>query len=1133
MARDDKDEEILRAQNKSQLELIKVNVEKVKKDVSEVSTFTKKEIDSVIKKMEQLISKIEKSQEAAMRQNKSAYDFMLSSQEKLSVEQEKAMMKQVRDYQKLSVQIIKNDEEHLKALEKQRQYNKENMEAITQTARKVSQNRVESQQATQNMIQQVLKGNFTGITSALSDKRIAGIEAKMNQADNDFMSGKMSLSQYKSTMSGLTDNMSKLQNSAKLFNYAAQAISTMADIWIKRFEAGMNNIVDKYESTFQAQAVQTGINEKEYFRKQKEMQDSLNKQGLQNNIAISEVMQATSDYVNSGVTNMAQAMQLGEQSAITKSLAPYLDTQSDAYVSLSQMFGPKFQKSIAGIGAAVSDSVGQNRFTVKNLSSIIDMLNPIMLASEKEILGQDELAYLESMKAKGYSEQAVLQMMHDVKEIKENPLGVLDNGNITQKMLAARGADYVANADLTDLMYESQNLYSELRGNATGYEKAALLKATGLEGTHSWLMSNQREDSINKESYNIARSAANSTTAYQNRLAKLAQDQYTTAKTEKDILAENLSLDVAIAQEKWPDLIKAVKEILPGIASLFATWAGGKLFSGLFGKSGSGFMSGLGSKATNSIGSGLMNVGLAMNPGSQSVAGSIATGAAGVAGTAALIGGGSYLAYDGIKDVGNDFKNGKTARGVADIAEIGGGAVAAGTATVAIGSSIASGAGLSAGIAAAATNPIGWVALAIAGIGLAGKAAYDYAEYCKKSTDATEELNAQTEEQLRNMKASHKTEMDALNEYNQKIQKTTDVETAKQLIIDSGIATEAELQSEQYKSIDALKELTQQYINSKNTMNEDSEKYLQGLKEMTNQKQNEFIGEYLKKYGEDKDHGDLTYEDKQSINEYGLQMQKYIEDLVNSGEIDNESNKHAKYMWEHGILDKNYYDDNLTEDDYRILFREGTNADRRVVGKNMLAKDKYYNSLLASGTYTKKVLGYKYDYDTINSNEEQISKYLSGLRSAALSGDKGSVEGYIQSLKLAGVNSINDIPEKYRSEIQSALDSVGASYAIGSDYIRSNGQFAYLHEGEAVLTKSAAALLRSRTNVDISSVSGVADALSANSTMTKEQVSSIVTAISNQTIQLIQKMDQILNSISANRRMPTYNQSLINLGSTK
>lgn len=155
----------------------------------------------------------------------------------------------------------------------------------------------------------------------------------------------------------------------------------------------------------------------------------------------------------------------------------------------------------------------------------------------------------------------------------------------------------------------------------------------------------------------------------------------------------------------------------------------------------------------------------------------------------------------------------------------------------------------------------------------------------------------------------------------------------------------------------------------------------------------------------------------------------------------------------------------------------------------------------------------------------------------------GLVNGIKNSLKSFAVNIADkigqgnnvaswfpeDMPTLEYSKMQSMPDI--SSYATGTDYIKANGQFAYLHEGEAVLTKSAATLLRTQTSENISTASGVTSALEANSSISKEYITTIVTAINDQTAALIAKMDEIYQKILANNYRGRYSSSLVELKS--
>lgn len=1078
-----------------ELKLIQMNVEQTKKDVADISTYAQKEINTITNAIDKALSKLE----ALNKKSKGSYENM-SQQEKKLFQEQMRYVRTLDNEREKSLKKAQSEED--KALKNQRQ-----KYLAYHDSRIASENSRSAYQS--QAIGQALRGNVSGAMNSMVNMRQADQRARIASGEDNlrrlFENGTIGQEKFESGMENFSKMTGKLDKSAgkfqaagTIFQTAVNGITKMVSIWLTRFDNGINKIADTYENIYQKQAVLSGVNEKQYQQAQKDMRDNIKQMGLEDNLAVTEVMNETSDYISRGITDFGKASQMGQLSAINKVLAPYLDMQSDAITSL-ELAMPGISKSMSGIGKYISDTVGQNRFTQKNLQNLIELTEPVSLAAKKDLLGEEGLAMIEDLVAGGMDMQTATQMATDIAGAVADPLKALQGDNVALASAIAAGE-----RDFTGIAkYAMGTQRSIMRGTDGDLGSAAALQSAGLWGVYNYDFDKEFSRVINNQDSGKYKET-NPTKTYEDLVTKFSNGDLTTAKQEKDILAENLAVDVAIYKERWPDLYEVIREVGGAIVKALALWIGSKLLGGLLGKGG---------------GTGLLGK-LAGGGGKHAAAGSTFSS---VVAPVAQIAGGGLAIYDGVKDIGTDFNNARkgdqysgyaTGRTAMDVVEIGAGATAVGAgALTALG---------------VATGPVGWIALGVAGLAAAGKAAFDYAEYCEKSTDATENLTKQTEAQLKQMQDNHYKEMSSLNEFNERIQQTNDVETAKKLMIEAGIATESELQGEQYNSIKALKELTQTYVDSKKAMNEDTEKYFQDLKNMTNDEQKGFIKDYLKKYGEDMDYKNLGEKDKAAINEYGKQMQLYIQDLVDSGEIDNESNKHAKYMWEHGILDKNYNDD-LTEDDYRILFREGTNADRRQVGNNMLSLDKYYNGLMASGTNSKDVLGWKYNYNAINGNEEEISGKVSSLIAASKSNDKSSVESYVSALKLLGVNSLDNLPDNMKTDVQNALNAVGInSYAIGSNYIPENG-LAYLHEGEAVLTKAAANILRSNTNFNASSVYGVSDAIQNGSTLNREGFNLVVNAIKDQTAQLIAKMDQILAAVTQNKYTPKYNSKLINL----
>lgn len=1133
--RNNNDDDILKAQNDSQLELIKLNVEKVKKDISDVSIFTKKEIDSVVRKMDQLIARVEKSNQAMAKKNMSAYEFMAASQDKLSKEQEKAAQKQLDGYMKYINEVLKGEKELQKQKEEtakkqeeiqkqQREGAKELLDIYQHNQQEMMAKQKQQQTDTKNAISEAIKGNFGNIAILKNNMKKQNVLDQMDAIKTAVGDGKMSAAAGKKQMSGLLDQMkaldtsgAKIQAGAQVFQVAADGFKKIMSNWLNRFTTGMDKIIDTYESTFQAQAVQTQISEDQYFDRQRDMQESLNKQGLQNNIAITDVMQATADFTKSGITNMTQAMSMGEQSAISKVLAPYLDMQSESMTSL-EIAMPGITKSLAGIGAHISDTVGQNRFTVKNLQSLIDLTEPISLSAKKDMLGEEGLAMIEDLVSKGMDMQTATQMATDIADAVRDPLGKGINSN----NVAIASAIAAGKRDFTGIAsYAMETERDIMRGTDKDLGSAAALDSAGLWGVYNYDFEKNFGEAINN--LKAGKYKGDTSSKYQERLQRLANDQYTTALSEKEILAQSLSLDMAIAQEKWPDLMSVIRAILPGIAQLFGVWIGGKLLGKAFGLGGGkgGLLSGAGSKLagfggtlktglTSGFAPGAAKVAGAGKLGFMSGTGGAIAGAAGVAAGGAMAIKGGMDVYSDIKNNDVSWKTGASAVGAA------GGAVGAG-ALLALG----------------ASNPIGWAALAVGGAALGIRKFGEMMEKQKEALgDSMVQMTEQIDNEIKEREKDQDKQMRQLKIAKEQVNRSTDLESAKRILIENGISTEEELQKAQYNNKEALLALTDTYIASTKKLNQDSNQITKDLKTMVAKDKSDYINStkdfmsYLvkgvgqkKMYKIDDSERALTEETIRAVATYGKanydklddNQKKIVDKIRNTGSGDG-----IGLNWEEIDSIVNEMDNHKTEMGTLINAALGDSSILQEFSTNELAMQR---------------LGNKSQY--LGFDENKAASLLTQALESGVSDDRArSLLDQFKSVTM--IDDVNKFPDATKEKINSIVTSHNlGSYAIGSDYISANGQLAYLHEGEAVLTKTAADILRSQTSASISTAHGVSSALLANSSMSTEHIASIVTAISNQTMQLIQKMDQIINSISAGRRISPYDQSMINLGSSK
>ena len=861
-----------------------------------------------------------------------------------------------------------------------------------------------------------------------------------------------------------------------------------------------------YRDTYTNVSVRTGINRQTYYDNQWNLNNRLSSLGLRDNVRSSEVQTMWNSLANTGM-NESQMFATAIDNVVTNKIVPYLDTTSQEFNLLNTRLNNDFVKDIRGINKANLEIAGNNYVTESLLNTIIDKVQPMSdEALQNLALGSTEItSFVNTLMSKGYDRDTAVSYATKYFQAQEYGDQMLSSGSTADKLFMT---DIMTNPNLnlydlddaTNIMALYGNRALEFAGNLGGYSSSingvvTNMVAHGLGYTYGDFSNAYKlldegltfTDIANNTSLTPAQLSAYSNQA----TSTFASGQNQTIEELQSVTLENFMNELAVMYETLGLTGPIIVSAIEGLGNILITWLGANLIGKFFGGSGSGLLGKVGS----AIKTGAGKVGTAAKTGLSTIGnGSMLAGV----GNLASVAGGAYLGYQGFSNMASDISNGEfnlgtglsTAQGIAGTTA----AVAGGTA---IGASLLGASGV-----AAAAGPIGWAALAVAGIVAAGKAAYDYS---KKSVDASEELKAATEAEIKTKKEANLQEEKELNKVYAQIRQTNDLEYAKQLAVNAGITTEAELREEQINTKDALVELTEEYISQKKKLNQDTTQYLSDLKGINDKEQKDFIEDFLTKYGIDKDYGDLTNEDKQVINSYGQEMQDYAREMIEAGNISadgktyaNDTYKHLAYMVEKGLLDHDYTDDNVTKGDYRILFREGTNADRRTAGKTMLLNDEIYNSLLANES-VRSVLGYKYDYNTMLGNEQSIATTLGELVYAANENDKDSVEGYVKTLKQLGVNSIDDLTGSAKEDLQNALNQVGIeSYRQGINNVPAD-QLAMLHQGEAVLTASTANELRNMTDVYRETTS---------------QTFNLDAIIQNQTSALIIKMDEIIRAIT-------------------
>ena len=370
--------------------------------------------------------------------------------------------------------------------------------------------------------------------------------------------------------------------------------------------------------------------------------------------------------------------------------------------------------------------------------------------------------------------------------------------------------------------------------------------------------------------------------------------------------------------------------------------------------------------------------------------------------------------------------------------------------------------------------------------GLIGVAGTAVARAMDTTVDLSQELEAQKQMVVDQVKTENDQLIDSMYEAKEAIKQSTSYEEAKQKALDYGIVTQEQLNSATEKSIDSLLNFADINIEKQKEMNDVAEQTIAAYEDVKNETKDKAGTSILELVNTAKMGGrsydDLSEDEKKKINAF---MQEYIKANKNSEDED--------IQWRLKQWGDAFNDDNLTKDDFNKIMN-GNNGTTSDLLEAWIATDAGAKALSSNENLQSYYGGY---YGTMNT--DTVQQYIL----SALNSSSGSdAKTYLKVLKSYGLGW-DQLPDATKTSlIEKFGDDVG-SYRSGLGYVPYDNYLANLHEGEAVLTASTANELRGL-------VSEYRE--SRSSQINFEAI------IQTQTETLVAKLDQVISAIN-DRRM--------------
>ncbi len=846
---------------------------------------------------------------------------------------------------------------------------------------------------------------------------------------------------------------SELSTSAKLISVVADTFNEAVGKFTSLFTGRLNRIADRANSQFQGISVQSGMSYSTYRSGVGGMNNTLkswNGYNLQDNIRTSDIQDMMSKLANTGM-GQEQLFANAIETVLTKEIVPYLELGTAEMQQFNHNTNGELLKQVRGIAKVNQEMFNDNSVATKYLQEQLNYLEPMSAAAELDLIQNSEemMGYYQGLKKQGLSDSQIAKEISKVRRIQDDASGVLQNGTTDEQLAVIygeqAGIDFTSDSfgvaksygkavsQISSMGPSSGGLNTYLFGNAMGLggRGQAIYGRLGLDRDKAASDAAEAGRRLKEEANEATQTFANggNQTKYQ----------------KQEITMENLSSEFAMIKTDMGVWFDVLTTAVKGIASILLAWAAGKALGGLSGVGtylNAGLQQGFAKGSTTAFGAGKLGF-------MSSTGGAIAGGAGILAGGA--------MAIKGTSDVINDFKEGDVNAGTAM------------SATGAVGGAVGAGSLIALG----ASNPVGWVALAIGGAALLGRSLYDSAHNFEK---AGKKVESEFNEVASRLQEESIQKEEHLVEIKENLKSNQDVEEARRKLIETGMLSDEDLQKAQKASREELEKLTEQYIQSTRDFSNEEQELLERIKNDKIDEANE-SAKSIKEWFEN----DFKKNDTSENNDVAKNLITNMAQQLNNKGAANWTGDEKKFMERY---QKNSRENKWGHDDVKWVLEGGGSW----WGISNAVMDNTTDLMMNTGfaTYAKSK---GKDISKYGGLDPNLIPYITAINFAT---NDSTRDKAIEDAKAAGV--------KYNDWKEYLNDNIPA-FRVGTDSIPFDNYPAMLHEGEAVLTASTANELRSLVD---------------EYRETKNESTRLEKAIQDQTTVLVEKLNAIYTKMPGN-----------------